>query len=128
MAKRFKRDIFSGEVIEVDEPASPTGRTIIFKGSLPFGDATVMGRSGQTSAIRADKKHVSMSLGVHRAQAKRFNADLRECGITNASYSEKTGFLESTDREDRAAAFALRGHYDYEGGAVEQRYANAIGF
>ena len=39
----FKRHILTGEIIET--PESGQGRQIIFRGSLPYGEQTVLGRT-----------------------------------------------------------------------------------
>lgn len=128
MASRLKRCIFTGEIVEEHYEPSPTGRTVIFRGELPFGDATVQGKSGMTRAVREDKPHVSQSLGVPLAQVERFNAELETYGITDARYDSKTGFLKSTDDNSRHAAWAVRGYYNAEGGSNADRWANAIGY
>lgn len=128
MATRLRRDLFSDELVEETFEPSPTGRTVIARETLPYGDATVLKRRRCRPAISDVSPHRSTALGVHPKQAARFNATLDEYGIKNARYSDKTGFLHSTEKEDRAAAFAVRGYYDPEGGNVEQRYASALGF
>ena len=127
MATRFKRDIFTGKIVKEEYEPSPNGRTVIFRGELPFGPQTVQGRCNQP-AIRPDKPHISMSLGVPPQQAARHTKNLRDNGITDAHYSTKTGFLVSESREGKAGSWASRGYFDWEAGNVEQRYANAIGF
>lgn len=127
MAKRVKRDIFSGKLVEEEYEPSPTGRTIIARETLPFGQKVAPKRARQ-SAIREDKPHVSMAVACHPKQADSFNKVLADHGIKNAHYSRRNGKLYSYDRESRAAAWAVRGFYDREGGSVEQKYANAIGY
>lgn len=127
MAKRFKRDIFTGELVEETFDPSSTGRTVIFRGELPFGPNTVTKRSRQ-AAIRDDKVHVSRSLGVPTKQVDRFNRELENFGVTDARYSHKSGFLESRSDNSRNAAWAIRGHYNPEGGNNADKWANAIGF
>lgn len=124
MATRFKRCIFSGELVSEEYEPSPYGRSIIARETPKYGAAA---RCRQP-AVRDDRKHVSKSLGIHPKQAKKFNQELKSFGVTTAHYSEKTGFLESTSREGKAAAWAIRGCYDREAGSVEQKYASAIGF
>lgn len=128
MASRLKRDIFTGEIVEEHYEPSPNGRTVIFRGELPFGSATVQGKAGQTRAVRDDKPHISTSLGVPVAQVGRFNAELEKYGVSGARYSEETGMLKSTDDNSRHAAWAIRGYYNAEGGSNADKWANAIGY
>ncbi len=127
MATRIKRDIFTGELVEEQYDPSPAGRSVICRGSLPYGDQTVLGRRVKPSISDCDP-HVGRSLGVHPKQAARFNATLEEYGVTDARYSNKTGDLTCVSREGKAAAWALRGHFDPDAGSIEQKYASAIGF
>lgn len=125
MARRFRTNLFTGEVEELND-GSENGRSVV-KGALPFGATTVQGRAGQTW-IGPCRPNKSMSLAVPLAQVGRFNAKLEEYGIGGARYSGKTGALESTDRESRAAAFAIRGYHDGDGGDVEEKWGAAIGY
>lgn len=127
MAKRIRRNIFTGLLEEVDDYAG-AGRQIIFRGAMPYGEQTVLGKSGCTRAVHPGKKHISKSLGVPTAQVDRFNKELEDFGVTDARYSDKSGFLESTEDNARHAAWAIRGYFNPEGGNVADRYANAIGF
>jgi hypothetical protein len=123
MRGRFVRDWFTGELKEVFD-SEGAGRTIIARETPKFPPAKKRIRE----SISDVNPHISKSLGVHPKQASRFNEKLRECGITDATYSNKTGFLVSTNREHRAAAWAVRGAFDQQAGSVEQKYANAIGY
>ena len=126
MATRFKRDWFTGELVEETFESSPTetGRSVIFRETLKYGSCPL----SRQDSVRLDKPHISRSLGIHPLEVDKFNAKLREFGVEDASYNKKTGFLHSTSRQGKAEAWAIRGHYDKEGGSIEQKIANAIGY
>lgn len=125
MALRFRTNLWTGELEQVDDGAD-NGRSLIYKEAV--SPHLVQGRAGQTRSISETRPHVSKALGIHPAQAAKFNAELREYGVTDASYDDKTGFLKSTNDEHHAAALAVRGYYDGNAGNVGQKWANAIGF
>lgn len=126
MATRIKRDIFTGEVVEETYDPSPRGRTLIYKEAV--SPALVQGRAGQTRAYTDVTPHISKSLGVPTAQVDRFNAELDNFGVSGARYSKKSGFLESTDDNSRHAAWAIRGHFNPDGGNNADKWANALGY
>lgn len=125
MARRFRTNLFTGELEELND-GSETGVSVV-KGELPFGSTTVLGRAGQTW-IGETRPNKSMSLAVPLAQVARFNAELEKYGISGARYNTKTGSLDSTDRESRAASWAIRGYHDGVGGDVEEKWGAAIGY
>lgn len=125
MSRRFKRDLFTDETLEVDD-GSENGRSLLYK--EPVSPHLVQGRAGQTRAITDAKPHISKSLGVPCAQVDRFNAELENHGVTDARYSKKDGFLHSTSDDGRLGAWAIRGHFNPDGGQLADRYGNALGF
>lgn len=81
------------------------------------------------NATRPDRKRVSKSLGVTPSEVANFNKELDNHGLTDARYNSKTGFLESTNDDHHAAAWAIRGYYDQEAtGGTAMRLADRMGF
>lgn len=75
------------------------------------------------------RKRVSKALGVMPAEVGVFNKKLDEYGITESRYNSKTGFLESTNDDHHAAAWAIRGHYDQEAtSGTAMKLADRMGF
>lgn len=80
-------------------------------------------------ATRDDRKRVSKALGVVPAEVGKFNKQLDEYGVTDARYNKKTGYLESTNDDHHAAAWAVRGYYDQEAtNGTAMRLADRMGF
>lgn len=65
----WKRDIFSGELVETLE--SGQGRQVIFRGSLPYGEATVRGRRGDPWDTGRDHVALAMSIKPEEATPER---------------------------------------------------------
>lgn len=126
MAVRVKRDVFTGELVEETYEPSPRGRTLLYR--EPPRYTTVQGRAPQR-ATREDRKRVSKALGVTPAEVDTLNKELDQYGVTDARYNSKTGFLESTNDDHHAAAWAIRGYYDQEAtSGVAMRLADRMGF
>ncbi len=79
------------------------------------------------SATNDIKVHISKSVGVPTRQVERFNKELESHGVTDARYSNKTGFLESTSEHHKNAALAIRDYANFDGGQNAQMWANKLG-
>lgn len=79
------------------------------------------------SATSDTKVHISKSVGVPTRQVDRFNKELEKHGVTDARYSSRTGFLESTSEHHKNAALAIRDYSNFDGGQNAQMWANRLG-
>lgn len=105
----FKRDLFTGEVVEVASPEG--GREILYRQEIP---PHLQQRRTRCNPWR--KPWVGQSVAVNPKQVDHFNQELADHSVSGAHYDPSTGNLVCESRRARREAVRLRGFHDHNGG------------